>query len=330
MGNKYQDQAQSTGKPVVRKSTTGATVTYQPSKTPTTPVARPNDRRGNSQGSTRGNYLTGADAADRQAQTYYAQGGQASTNAKATQNNMFEWDPARGKFMNAADYMTTNKPQSPWPTQPTNPNGGGGGGGGGGSAAADAAKQAADWQAYVSAMKGMLGQITPAAVPMAGMVDPAVNADIANARQAYGQVAGQIPMNDPYLALAAMKAPTVGNEMEQFLRGQGADTQQYGNTVDYANAQLGAGAQNWQGYAQAQGANHLVAQQRIADLARLQGENVVQGFEGQRAQLNAQVAQQQAAAAEAAKQQKMQLILQMIQAAGQYGQAAPDVTGLLG
>lgn len=225
-------------------------------------------------------------------------------------DKLFEWNPANKRYMSVEDYAAEDRgwqPPAPpdlmptMPTMPTTP--GGGGGGGGGFTAQQLAQQAA------------LRQLIGSSLLKPMDVNPAFDADIAAAKQAYAGVAGGVSKVDPYLGLVGMQAPQVRPEMEQFLQAQGVGTGDYGNAVDYANAQLAAGAQNWSGLAQALGQNHLAAQQGVVDVANLQGQNVVQGFEAQRAAT-------QAALAEQAKKQKLDLILQLIAAGG-------DVKGLI-
>jgi hypothetical protein len=227
-------------------------------------------------------------------------------------------------------------PAGSLPGGPGGPGGGGGGFGGGGGGGLNPA----DYQTYAAAMKQLLQSKlydTPAAQqnPLTAMVNPAVDADVANARGAFANIGNQVSQADPYLALIANRAPQLRPEMEQFLQGQGADTGQYGNAVNYANAQLGAGDQNWQNLARILGANHVAGQQGVVDTAKLQGEGIAQGLEGQRTQLNAlaqmqqmqmdREAQQQAYQAQ---QEKAAAIMQLITQGLQYGQA-PDLTGLV-
>lgn len=221
---------------------------------------------------------------------------------RANVNNGFAWDPARGRYMSTADYQNTIPP-TPTPPPPLPSPTGGGNGSSGGFTAQQLAQQAA------------LRQLIGSSLLKPMDVNPAFDADIAAAKQAYAGVAGGVSKADPYLGLVGMQAPQVRPEMEQFLQAQGVGTGDYGNAVDYANAQLAAGAQNWSGLAQALGQNHLAAQQGVVDVANLQGQNVVQGFEAQRAAT-------QAALAEQAKKQKLDLILQLIAAGG-------DVKGLI-
>lgn len=262
----------------------------------------------------------GADPLTGKATAKYKEGGgYYGDGARGTK--AFAYDPQAGTYRNENDYyqlqMAGQQPTNPMPTTPGSRGPGGGG-------------PRPDFAAYSAAMMKLLNSSLMQAPknPLDAMINPAVDADIAAARGAYSGLAGQIPMNDPYLALVGAQAPTVGPEMEQFLQGQGLDTQQYGNAVDYANAQLGAGAQNWSQYAQAQGANHLVAQQRSADTAKLQGEQIVSGLEGQRTSLQAMAAAQNFQAQQAAQQQKLQLILQLMQAGLQYGQQ-PNLAGVI-
>jgi hypothetical protein len=187
------------------------------------------------------------------------------------------------------------------------------------------------------------------------MIDPAVDTDIANARGAYANLGSQVSQVDPYLALIANQAPQLGNEYGQFLQGQGMGGSN-DQAVQYANAQLAAGGQNWNKLAGILGANHLAGQQSVLDTSKLQGENIVQGLEGQRTNLKAGAAQQQMQLDQRAQEQALQLqrdqramemqiaqlnaqreyeaqqqkaavIMQLIAAGLPYGQA-PDLTGL--
>lgn len=238
---------------------------------------------------------------------YNAGGGFAGDGA--TGNKAFSYDPASGTYRDFNDYLqlAMGGYQPPAPTNPTpptpRPGGGGGGGGGGGYTAQQLAQQAALRQLIGSDMLKPMN------------VNPAFDADIATAKNAYAGIAGQVSKVDPYLGLVGMQAPQVRPEMEQFLQAQGVGTGDYGNAVDYANAQLAAGAQNWSGLAQTLGQNHLAAQQGVVDVANLQGQNIVSGLEAQRAAT-------QIALQEQAKKQRLDLILQLIAAGG-------DVKGLV-
>lgn len=256
----------------------------------------------------------GTTALDGSAQGYRNQGyGNSRTTAGANMpiERQFDWDPQLKRYMNADDYAAQDrgwKPPAPpaWmpPTPPTPRRGGGGGGGGGGGYTAQQLAQQA-------ALRQLIG--SDMLKPM--NVNPAFDADIATAKNAYSGIAGQVSKVDPYLGLVGMQAPQVRPEMEQFLQAQGVGTGDYSNAVDYANAQLAAGAQNWSGLAQTLGQNHLAAQQGVVDVANLQGQNIVSGLEAQRAAT-------QLALQEQAKKQKLDLILQLIAAGG-------DVKGLI-
>ena len=199
-----------------------------------------------------------------------------------------------------------------------------GGGGGGGRGASP------DFAAYSAAMMKLLNSslMNGPADPMIGKIDPAVNADIATAKAAYGNLASQIPTTDPYLSLVGQAAPTVDPGMEQFLHTQGVPTDPYGNAVDYANAQLAAGANNWSNYGQAMGASHVAAQKAMQNTAAVQGENIVQGLEGQRTSMNEALALRQYQAAQQAQQQKLQIIMQLLGQGLQYGQM-PNLQGVI-
>lgn len=219
-------------------------------------------------------------------------------------------------------------PQAP-AVDPMGPGGGGGGGWGGGGGGGGGGLNPADFDAYAAqAMKAIAG-IQAVANPLEGMYGGAVDRDVAEARQAYAGIADRVSMEDPFLAMVAQAAPQVNREMEAFLQGQGMDTSQYGNAVDYANAQLRSGQDNWSNYAKASGANHLAGQRDMVDISRLQGENIVQGFEGQRTELAAIVAAQKAAEAQRVQQERTRAIMELLGMGLQYGKA-PDISSLLG
>lgn len=215
------------------------------------------------------------------------------------------------------------QPKQPAPA-PMMGGGGGGrsGGGGGGIPGAE------NFDAYAAQMMKLIGSMKPVTNPLAGSYNGAVDRDIAEARAAYGGLAKAVPMNDPYLAMVAQSAPTVNPGMEAFLSGQGMGTGDYDSAVAQQNAELRAGADNWSNYARAAGANHVAGQRGIVDTAKLQGQNIVQGFEGQRNELAAMVAAQQAAEQQRVQQERIAAIMQLLSMGMQYGKA-PDIGGLL-
>lgn len=247
--------------------------------------------------------------------------------------NAYWWSERAQNFLSDGDAPTDegvppiDPGANPYGSGPGGGGGGGRGGGGGGSSASDAA----NFGAYQAAMQKMIGSdmFKGEQSLLKPMIDPAVDQDIATARSAYGNLAGQIPMNDPYLNLIAQQAPQLGDEMGAFLQGQGVGTGGADQAVQYANAQLQAGGQDWSNLAALLGQNHLAGQRGAMDVANLQGEGIVQGYEGQRTSLRAQAAMQQQQMDQAAKQQKMQAIMQMISAGLQYGQPI-DLGSLLG
>jgi hypothetical protein len=272
----------------------------------------------------------------------------------------FAWDPNRKTYTNLA--METARLGAapgfapPAGSLPGGPGGGGGGGGFGGGGGGGGGVDPADYTKYAAAMQQLLKSSlfnAPAAVAapaaqqnlLKPMIDPAVDKDVANARGAYANIGNQVSMEDPYLALIANQAPQLSADMGQFLASQGMAGGQ-DNAVALANAQLAAGGQNWQNLARILGQNHLAGQRGVVDTAKLQGENIVQGLEGQRTGLHAlsnvqqmqldqraqdQALQLQIAQRDAeyqAQQQKAAAIMQLIAAGLPYGQA-PDLAGLI-
>lgn len=235
--------------------------------------------------------------------------------------NRAAWDNAGGTWRSSNDYYDLAMAGAQPLPQPFKQGGGGGGGGRGASP---------DFAAYSAAMMKLLNSslMNGPADPMVGKIDPAVNADIATAKAAYGNLASQIPTTDPYLSLVGQAAPTVDPGMEQFLHTQGVPTDPYGNAVDYANAQLAAGANNWSNYGQAMGTSHVAAQKAMQNTAAVQGENIVQGLEGQRTSMNEALALRQYQVAQQAQQQKLQIIMQLLGQGLQYGQM-PNLQGVI-
>jgi hypothetical protein len=265
-----------------------------------------------------------------------------SSRANATNPNQITADryEAYDRVANRqADAALRNTQMPPAPAMPGAPGSGGGGGGGGGYGGGGGGLDPAQFNAYSAAMMkliaGMNQPQAPLQNPLLGMVDPAVDADVAAARQAFSGLGQQISTADPYAALQQSRAQQLGPEMEAFLRGQGVGTGDYGSAVAAQNAELSAGDANWQNLSKVLGTNHVTGQQGRIDNARIQGETIAQGLEGQRTSLHAMAKMQQLelekqARAEAYQRQQEQTaaIMNLMQTGLQYGQT-PDISALL-
>lgn len=271
-------------------------------------------------------------------------------------NKAFAWDPQRKTYVNANSYSFGSPPPPSGGLPPRGPGIGSSGGGGGGGFGGGGGVNPADYTKYAAAMKQLLQSnlfsgpqalTAPAALqnPLTGMIDPAVDKDIATARGAYSGIADQVSMADPYLNLIAHQAPQMSPELAQFAASQGVGGD-YAKQLLESQGQLAGGAENWANLAKILGTNHVAGQQSVVDNARLQGENIVQGYEGQRTGLKAMAGQQQLGLdqraqdqamqvaqlnqqqAYAAQQAKAQAIMQLIASGLPYGQA-PDLAGLI-
>lgn len=272
----------------------------------------------------------GADAAAGNGNVYQSQGMQpnyATGGVTKPIDQQFWWSPDKGGWETMNHLTPNGGPGGGLPTTPPGGGGGGGGGGGRGSGVSPAANFAAYAQAYMQLLNS--DKYKPQKNPLSGMIPGAYGKDIAEATAAYNGIASKVPMNNPFLGLIAQQAPTVDPGMQAFLQGQGVGTGDYSNAVNYANAQLGAGNQNWQNLGAVLGQNHLAAQQGTVDLAHLQGQNVVQGLQAdQQAALNA-VAMQDFQAQQAYQQQQQNALMQLLGTALQSGAKMPSLGGLV-
>lgn len=210
---------------------------------------------------------------------------------------------------------------------------GGGGGGGGGAAGLDKAAYNAYAQAMMQLING--GFQAPAAQtnPLTRMIDPAVDKDIAAARGAYANIGNEVSMVDPYLAMLRVQMPHSSAELQALANSQGVGDP-YRAQVGASNLDADQASANWQQLARALGGNFKTGQQNAVDTAKLQGQNIVEGYEGQRTQLQALAAlqqqkldQQHQADVQAMQQQKLQALMQLLGTGLQYG-VTPDVSGV--
>lgn len=293
---------------------------------------------------------SGSDVQRRQGLTYNG----------ADPNRAYAWDPSRKTYTNMA--IETARLGSaggfapPPGSLPGGPGAGGGGRGGYGGGGGGAGVDPADYTKYAAAMKQLIGSSMfngPAAIqapagltnPLTAMIDPAVDKDVAAARGAFANIGSQVSMQDPYLNLIGRQAPQMSPELGQFAASQGIGGD-YAQQLLQSQGELAGGADNWANLARILGTNHVAGQQGVVDTAKLQGETIATGLEGQRTGLKAfagqqqlgldqraqdqalQVAQMNQQQAYQAQQQKAAAIMQLIAAGLPYGEA-PDLTGLI-
>lgn len=268
-----------------------------------------------------------ADRYDEQAQKLQSQGYQSSSatgGASKPIENQFWFNPNRGTYETVASVQARNQAgQNPWGQMPTAATS---------TVHSTASSPAKNFGAYSTAMLGLLGSAAfkPVASPLEGMIDPAYKADIAAAQQAYANAANGVAMSNPYAALANNKAPQLNADMGQFLQSQGIGGGDYNSAVAAANAQLGAGAGNWNALAGVLGQNHLAAQQGTKDLINLQGQNTVAGLQADQQAAHNAAQMQNWQAQQQAHQGIAQALLQLLGQGYAAGAKMPNLSAFLG
>lgn len=203
-------------------------------------------------------------------------------------------------------------PQQTAATPPAAPSGGGGrsyGGGGGGSYVDPQIQQAANYNAYAARVAQMLQEMQPGADTLSPRINQAVDADLAAARGAYGNVGNRT--SDPY-AMLEFIGQRFDPGVSQMVGSQGGD-------VNAASAAQQAGqsdqdymAQLFNNYARSMSAvqrssNDAWNADKGRDLAATESD-----LTAQRSALLAAAEQRQRDREEQYKQQRMQAMLQLL------------------
>lgn len=210
--------------------------------------------------------------------------------------------------------MDTTQPPGPTPPGP----GPGGDGGGGRSASAIAGMQSTALQQLLNSRAFTAGGIEGDL----GRVNSAVNADKAAADGAYGDLAAYLgQMQDPYANMELARTPGVDPSLLALLGANGADTNSYMGQVELANTQAAQGdsaadrlRQMMSGVAQESQKSRLGEAESARTYAGRE-------LEGQRSTLTAALEARQREEQKALDSQKMQVVMQLIAAMAESGQA---------
>lgn len=260
-------------------------------------------------------------------------GGRTYTRSDGSQGNYGLEAQEYTKFYSPSK-MAASAPQAPSFGSSGSGGGGYGGGGGGGGGVQPTT------QAWIDSMLKQLASghfKAPAAQEnkLAGMIDPAIQADLANAGGAYNSLDAYLAKDrpNPY-ANMQLSSAQVSPELAQFIQSQGGDLGAYQMQVDAANAGGAASAANWQNFAKSQQAatdQSLQGSRDLSQAGRTQATNLING---QRTGLTAassamqmKLEAEQRAQQQQLDQQKFEMIMQILAGARDGGLAMPTIPG---
>lgn len=243
---------------------------------------------------------------------------QNPTSSTAQYHNQYRTVPRQ--VWNGTAWVDEGATSTPLPASVTG--GGSGGGSRGSGGGSGAAQQAAQWNGYQQQVMKLLAGLQPGADTLAPRVNQAVDADLAAARAAYGNVADRSanPYANMQFSAGTFDPGTAALLQSQGMGGEAALAQQ-----QLGQAGLGDLSNLWSDFASAMSANQLASNDawntdKGRDLAGVESQ-----LGAQRSALLAAAEHQQRQREEEYKLKRMEAILSLLASGWGAGQ---DVSGL--